>query len=83
MRYGTIFSGVLLFCAVLGFGVGAQSVYIRDRGVIMSEVIALLEKQLNEKNLHFTKKPILIGGMAKEYYGLRKSLTLFPWIDCA
>ena len=39
----------------------------------MSPVINLLEKQLDEKSLQFTKKPILIGGMAMEYYGLRKS----------
>lgn len=39
----------------------------------MSTVISLLEKQLNEKNLHFIKKPILIGGMAMQYYQLRKS----------
>jgi len=39
----------------------------------MSEVIKTLQKQLNALNFHFTKKPILIGGMAKEYYGIRKS----------
>jgi len=48
----------------------------------MSEVIALLEKQLNEKNLYFTKKPILIGGMAKEYYGIRKSGGDYDLVIC-
>jgi len=48
----------------------------------MSEVINLLEKQLNEKSLHFTKKPILIGGMAMEYYGLRKSGADIDLVIC-
>jgi len=48
----------------------------------MSTVIALLEKQLNKKNLHFIKKPILIGGMAMEYYGLRKSGADIDLIVC-
>ena len=39
----------------------------------MSSVISFLEKRLGEKSFRFTKKPILIGGMAMEYYGLRKS----------
>ena len=32
----------------------------------MNEVINRLDKQLEECSLVFTKKPILIGGMAKE-----------------
>jgi len=48
----------------------------------MSAVIRLLEKQLNEKNLHFKKNPILIGGMAMEYYGLRKSGADIDLIVC-
>ena len=48
----------------------------------MSEVITLLEKQLKEKNLRFSKKPILIGGMAMEYYGLRKSGADIDLIIC-
>jgi len=48
----------------------------------MSAVIDSLEKQLVEKNLHFTKKPILIGGMAMEYYGLRKSGADIDLIVC-
>jgi len=48
----------------------------------MSEVIAVLEKHLNEKNFRFTKKPILIGGMAMEYYGLRKSGADIDLVIC-
>jgi len=39
----------------------------------MSQVIDLLEKKLQLNDLHFSRKPILIGGMAMEYYGMRKS----------
>lgn len=39
----------------------------------MSEVIALLGQKLKANNLQFMKKPIVIGGMAMEYYGMRKS----------
>ena len=48
----------------------------------MLAVIDLLEKQLKEKKLHFTKKPILIGGMAMEYYGLRKSGADIDLVIC-
>lgn len=48
----------------------------------MSEVIDLLEKRLKEKSLNFTKKPILIGGMAMEYYGMRKSGADIDLIIC-
>ena len=48
----------------------------------MSTVIDLLEKQLGEKKLHFTQKPILIGGMAMEYYGLRKSGADIDLVIC-
>lgn len=48
----------------------------------MAEVIDLLEKRLKEKNLNFTKKPILIGGMAMEYYGMRKSGADIDLIIC-
>ena len=48
----------------------------------MSEVINLLRKQLNEKNFHFTRKPILIGGMAMEYYGMRKSGADIDLVIC-
>lgn len=39
----------------------------------MNEVVDRIGKQLVEHGLVFTKTPILIGGMAKEYYGIRKS----------
>jgi hypothetical protein len=39
----------------------------------MEMVIELLKKEYNKKSLSFKKKPILIGGLAKEYYGIRKT----------
>ena len=32
-----------------------------------------LKNELNKENFSFGRKPILIGGMAMEYYGMRKS----------
>lgn len=48
----------------------------------MSEVINLLEKKLESNNLYFSKKPILIGGMAMEYYGMRKSGADIDLVIC-
>lgn len=48
----------------------------------MPEVIALLKQQLIQNDLHFTKKPILIGGMAMEYYGMRKSGADIDLVIC-
>ena len=48
----------------------------------MSDVIDLLEKKLKLNDLHFTRKPILIGGMAMEYYGMRKSGADIDLIIC-
>jgi len=48
----------------------------------MSEVIDLFKRQLKEKNLQFNKKPILIGGMAMEYYGIRKSGADIDLVIC-
>ncbi|MCL2690225.1 MAG: hypothetical protein FWE57_10335 [Chitinispirillia bacterium] len=48
----------------------------------MSEVIYLLKTQLEENKLHFTQKPILIGGMAMEYYGIRKSGADIDLVIC-
>lgn len=48
----------------------------------MSEIIKLLEKKLKENNLHFKRKPILIGGMAMEYYGMRKAGRDIDLIVC-
>ena len=39
----------------------------------MNQVIIDVNKSLNEIPLSFIKKPIIIGGMAMEYYGMRKS----------
>ena len=39
----------------------------------MSDVINAFQRKLEEEGLCFRKKPILIGGMAMEYYGMRKS----------
>lgn len=41
----------------------------------MNQVIEKVESRLKENGLIFTKKPIVIGGMAMEYYGMRKSGT--------
>ncbi len=48
----------------------------------MSEVIDLLESKLKICDLQFTRKPILIGGMAMEYYGMRKSGADIDLIIC-
>jgi hypothetical protein len=48
----------------------------------MSNLINSLESQFKEINFHFTKKPILIGGMAMEYYELRKSGADIDLIVC-
>jgi hypothetical protein len=39
----------------------------------MSDIINALMQKLESERLCFSKKPILIGGMAMEYYGMRKS----------
>ena len=39
----------------------------------MNQVIIEVNKSLNEIPLSFIKKPIIIGGMAMEYYGMRKA----------
>jgi len=48
----------------------------------MSKIINRVEKLFEEKNLHFSKKPILIGGMAMEYYGMRKAGADIDLIIC-
>jgi hypothetical protein len=42
-------------------------------GFEMKEVIKYVTEMLESSQLTFTKKPILIGGMAMEYYGMRKA----------
>ena len=39
----------------------------------MNQVIEKVESRLRDNSLVFVKKPIVIGGMAMEYYGMRKS----------
>ena len=39
----------------------------------MHTIIKLLESEMQSIELSFAKKPILIDGMAMEYYGIRKS----------
>lgn len=48
----------------------------------MSEIISRVKSMLQEKNLYFSKKPILIGGMAMEYYGVRKTGVDIDLIIC-
>jgi hypothetical protein len=39
----------------------------------MNDVLARYTQNLLQSDLHFSTKPILIGGMAMEYYGIRKA----------
>lgn len=39
----------------------------------MNQVIEKVESRLKDNSLFFTERPIVIGGMAMEYYGMRKS----------
>jgi hypothetical protein len=39
----------------------------------MNEVVRHVKAMLDSSNLTFTKKPILVGGMAMEYYDMRKA----------
>lgn len=39
----------------------------------MNGTIGYVQEQLQKSSLHFLQKPILIGGRAMEYYGIRKS----------
>ena len=39
----------------------------------MNQVIEKVESRLQDNRLVFAKRPIVIGGMAMEYYGMRKS----------
>ena len=48
----------------------------------MSDVITIINEQLKLKNLRFTQKPILIGGMAMGYYGIRKSGLDVDFVIC-
>lgn len=48
----------------------------------MNETLLLLNEKLQQHDLEFTKKPILIGGMAMEYYGIRKSGADIDLVIC-
>lgn len=39
----------------------------------MNQLITEIESELKSSDLSFSRKPIVIGGMAMEYYGMRKS----------
>ena len=48
----------------------------------MENILELFKEELDKKSLSFNKKPILIGGMAKEYYGIRKTGLDIDLIIC-
>ncbi len=48
----------------------------------MEGIIKRLEKEIASNGLQFTKKPILIGGLAMEYYGMRKSGADIDLVIC-
>ena len=48
----------------------------------MNEIIKKISKQLFTMDYVFSQKPIVIGGMAMEYYGMRKSGTDIDLIIC-
>lgn len=44
--------------------------------------IEVLRQQIKISDLSFSKKPILIGGMAMEYYGMRKAGADIDLVIC-
>lgn len=48
----------------------------------MNKVIEALNIEMQAAKLSFAKKPILIGGMAMEYYGMRKSGADIDLVIC-
>lgn len=48
----------------------------------MNPVIEKIEQRLRDNSLFFSKKPIVIGGMAMEYYGMRKSGADIDLVIC-
>ena len=48
----------------------------------MNNVIERIKRELNLHDLQFTKAPIVIGGMAMEYYGIRKAGSDIDLIIC-
>lgn len=48
----------------------------------MNEVVERINQQLSLLNLEFSQKPIVIGGMAMEYYNMRKSGADIDFVIC-
>jgi hypothetical protein len=48
----------------------------------MTDIIKRLENEMQLNSLRFTKKPILIGGLAMEYYGMRKAGADIDFVIC-
>ena len=48
----------------------------------MHDIIERIGAQLDDKELTFTAKPIVIGGMAMEFYGMRKSGADIDLVIC-
>lgn len=48
----------------------------------MHTILESLENKMQSIELSFSKKPILIGGMAMEYYGIRKSGADIDFVVC-
>ena len=48
----------------------------------MPDVMDFLKKNIKSHDLHFAKKPILIGGLAMEYYGMRKAGADIDLVVC-
>ncbi len=46
------------------------------------EVVTTISKKLTTHNFKFSKAPIVIGGMAMEYYGIRKSGADIDLVIC-
>lgn len=44
-----------------------------SKDVFVNDVVRRVDEAMVKRSLQFHKKPILIGGMAMEYYGIRKS----------
>ena len=49
---------------------------------MMSEVITKISEQLLQVDFAFSQKPIVIGGMAMEYYGIRRSGADIDLVIC-
>ena len=47
-----------------------------------NDIIKQLEDEMQSNSLRFTKKPILIGGLAMEYYGMRKAGADIDFVIC-